>query len=146
MLYFKDTSDMLQNMSDMLAKFTVPNSSVTPTQTPVAQTHVRQMPVMRTHGDVNVSMEVDDSGMPAGADVGISATPAAGAEPSGVAVETHVVSEAPFSKLDSIPLRTIDRPPMRFRRAPYTCNPMAQSCYGCLLQTQKEHSLECPSL
>jgi hypothetical protein len=46
---------------------------------------------------------------------------------AGVAVETHVVSEAPFSKLDSIPLSTIDRPPMRFRRAPYNCNPMAQS-------------------
>jgi hypothetical protein len=93
-MFILDESDVLEDMSGMFAEFSVPNSPVTPTQTPVTQA-----PVMLTHGDVDTSMEVDGSEMQAGADLGSSAAPAAGAEP--VVAETHLVLEGRFSNLES---------------------------------------------
>jgi hypothetical protein len=73
----------------------VPTSPATPTQTPATQTPATQTHVMPTHDDVDTSMEVDSSVTLAGADLDISATPAAGAEP---VAETDVVF-MPFSNL-----------------------------------------------
>jgi hypothetical protein len=80
-----------EDMSDMFGAFTplmVPTSPATPTQTPATQTPATQTHVMPTHDDVDTSMEVDSSVTLADADLDISATPAAGAEP---VAETDVV-------------------------------------------------------
>ena len=75
----------------------VQTSPATPTQTPATQTPATQTHVMPTHDDVYIRMEVDSSVTLAGAELDISATPAAGAEP---VAETDVVF-MPFSNLDS---------------------------------------------
>jgi hypothetical protein len=78
-------------------------------------------------------------------DFSLSDTPAAGAEPPGVVVETRVVSEAPFSKLGSLQHSAIKQAPSKFKRDPDTSNQFAGAEYleaALRLNTQRIETTE----